>query len=95
MTLKEEDDYFEVDISPYEQYRKMILQEKVQRASEVSRGMYKYIPAPAFPEDRKDLVHKIFTLGRNVNQSALTMHLAVKLLDRVFSSCYNADLGES
>ncbi len=44
---------------------------------------------------RKDLVHKIFALGRKLNQSQLTLHLAVKLLDRVFSSCFNTQQNES
>lgn len=30
MTLKDENDYFEADFSPYEQYRRMLNQEKTQ-----------------------------------------------------------------
>lgn len=48
MTLKEEDDYFEVDFSPYEQYRKMLLQEKTQVKSEAAKGFHKYTPQSSF-----------------------------------------------
>jgi hypothetical protein len=44
MTLKEEGDYFETDISPYEQYRSMLDQESYQILSEQMKGFGRYQP---------------------------------------------------
>lgn len=59
--------------------------------------MSNYIPESSYVKlgHRKELVQKMFALGRKLNQSALTLHLAVKLLDRVFSSCFNKEYNES
>ena len=44
MTLKEEGDYFETDVSPYEQYRAMLEQESYQLLSEQMKGFGTYQP---------------------------------------------------
>ena len=93
MTLKANEDYFEVEVPPYEQYRCMLKQEQFQRCSESLKSMLQIIPDPSFPERRRLLVKKIFDLGRKLFQSQKTVHLAVKLMDRVFSSCYDFELG--
>lgn len=89
MTLKEEDEYCESDLSPYEQYKSMLEKEKFQIISEKSKGFYKYLPNQHFVKQghRKELVQKIFNLGKKLKQSDLTQHLAVKLMDRIFSLC--------
>ena len=42
MTLKEESEYFETDISPYEQYRAMLNQESYQILSEQMKGFARF-----------------------------------------------------
>ena len=44
MTLKEEQEYFETDVSPYEQYRAMLEQEKYQVLSEKAKGCGRFEP---------------------------------------------------
>ena len=87
MTLKEEGDYFETDVSPYEQYRSMIDQEAYQLLSEQMKGFSRFQPLSHYVKsgERKRLVKMIFTIGQKLDQSPLTIHLAVRLLDRVFN----------
>ena len=40
------------------------------------------------------MVQKIFKIGRKLNQSLSTLHLTVKLIDRVFSVCANDEIKE-
>lgn len=72
MTLKEECEYFETDISPYEQYKAMLEQEKYQIASEKTKGFGRYQPYSYFVKSgsRKRLVQNIFTLGNKLEQSS-------------------------
>ena len=43
MTMKPEHDYFESDgVSPIEQYKKMLIMEKIQMKNDLQRGFYKY-----------------------------------------------------
>ncbi len=57
MTLKEEHDYFEADISPFEQYCSMLEQEKFQIQREQQKGYAKYEPDSFYArEGRKRLV---------------------------------------
>lgn len=60
----------------------------MQQKSELAKGMYVYRPSQTFVAQgfRKQLVQKIFAVGKRVSQSSSTLHLAVKLLDRVFSA---------
>ena len=44
MTLKEECEYFETDISPFEQYNQMLEQEKYQLLSEREKRFDRYQP---------------------------------------------------
>jgi hypothetical protein len=62
MTLKEEKGYFTSEISPYEQYRRMLETEKLQRQSDTCKGLYKYIPQESFIKQgiRTQLVKEIF-----------------------------------
>ena len=57
--------------------------------NDIAKGLYKYIPNDAFVTQgvRTSLVKEIFYIGKKVNQSQSTVHLAVKHLDRVFSAC--------
>eukprot|EP00347_Sterkiella_histriomuscorum_P011250 403373169 len=89
MTLKEEEDYCETDISPFEQYREMLKSEIYQIQSERVKGFYRYQPDSSFVKEgyRKNLVQKMFAVGERLKQSDITIHLAVKLMDRVFSLC--------
>jgi hypothetical protein len=75
MTLKDEEDYFEADFSPYEQYRRMLNQEKTQVKNDQAKGTYRYMPQQGFVKfgHREKLVQKIFNIGRRVNQTSLTM----------------------
>lgn len=87
MTLKEEREYFEADISPYEQYKEMLKQEKTQLLNEKAKGFARYEPFSYYASSgqRTRLVQNIFAVGHKLEQSPLTLHLAVRLLDRVFS----------
>ena len=87
MTLKEECEYFETDVSPYEQYKEMLEQEKYQLLSEKVKGFGRYEPECYYVKSgqRKRLVQNIFAVGHKLDQSALTLNLAVRLMDRVFS----------
>ena len=87
MTLKEENEYFETDISPFEQYRAILEQEKYQSLSEKAKGFSRYEPESYYVRsgERKKLVQLLFHLGSKLDQSPLTIHLSVRLLDRVFS----------
>ena len=87
MTLKEETEYFETDISPYEQYRAMLDQERYQILSEQMKGFARFEPETYYASSgaRKNLVQMIFSLGQKLEQSKQTLHLAIRLLDRVFS----------
>jgi hypothetical protein len=69
MTLKEEKDYYEADFSPYEQYRRMLTQEKTQIKNETMKGTNKYMPQSTFVTFgyRTRLVQKIFNIGKRVN----------------------------
>ncbi|CDW87491.1 cyclin-j-like protein [Stylonychia lemnae] len=89
MTLKEEEEYCETDISPFEQYREMLSREQYQIQSERVKGFYKYQPHSSFVSDghRTRLVQKLLAFGRRLHQSDTTVQLAIKLMDRVFSVC--------
>ena len=80
MTLKEEPHYFEADISPYEHYHRMLSQEHVLS------------PLSAPIPDRTRLVQLLFAVGKRLNQSMLTVHLGVRLLDRVFGMFQDGDM---
>ena len=56
---------------------------------DASKGFHRYQPDSDFIRlgHRTRLVQKMFELGKKLRQSPLTIHLAVKLLDRVFSLC--------
>jgi hypothetical protein len=65
MTLKEETEYFETDVSPYEQYRAMLNQERQQILSEQMKGFGRYQPDSYYAASgaRKRLIQMIFGLG--------------------------------
>lgn len=58
MTLKEEQEYFEADVSPFEQYKAMLEQEKHQVLSEMAKGFRRYEPTSFYVKSgaRKRLV---------------------------------------
>jgi hypothetical protein len=65
----------------------MLEQEQYQIAKERQKGFGRYEPDSYFVRsgERKRLVQLLFKIGKKLDQSCLTIHLAVKLLDRVFS----------
>ena len=86
--MKQETEYFCTDLtSPYEQYRKMLIQEKTEVLNERAKGWHKYTPNSHFVKSghRARCAQTMFTIGKKLQQSPLTIHLGVKLLDRVFS----------
>ena len=56
--MKEENEYFETDISPFEQYRAILEQEKYQILSEKAKGFSRYEPESYYVRsgERKKLV---------------------------------------
>ena len=56
-------------------------------ANEKVKGFGRFEPESYFVKSgsRKRIVQMMFTIGNKLEQSSQTLHLAVKLLDRVFS----------
>lgn len=66
MTMKEETEYFCTDLtSPFEQYRKMMMQEKSQILNEKSRHWHFYNPNSQFIKNghRARCVQTMFAIG--------------------------------
>ena len=69
MTLKEQGDYLETDISPYEQYRSMLEQETYQLLSEQMKGFSRYQPQSHYVRsgERTRMVQMIFKIGQKLD----------------------------
>lgn len=88
MTLKEENDYFECDVAPHEQYHALLEMEHRQLLSEHARGFSYYQPDSHYVKSgkRKQLIsHLMSFIAKKTGVTKLTLHSTVKLMDRVMS----------